>query len=86
MNASFFNFDLVAFEIGELPGNWQLDDEDYPLPRGHDSATGDSGQPSGNKKKSSFKEKSSKKGKENGERHSQYSANSFGPYGGAWTR
>ncbi|XP_050110715.1 uncharacterized protein LOC126589465 [Malus sylvestris] len=27
----------------ELPGNWQLDDEDDPLPRGHDSAAGDSG-------------------------------------------
>ncbi|KAM1857650.1 hypothetical protein ACFX13_007724 [Malus domestica] len=106
----------------ELPGNWQLDDEDDPLPRGHDSAAGDSGQSSGKKRKASFKEKSSKKGKENGEvgkkiryeengssreksgheengsrkdkgkkkmrrrRHSQDSANSFGPYGGAWTR
>ncbi|XP_070663723.1 uncharacterized protein [Malus domestica] len=106
----------------ELPGNWQLDDEDDPLPRGHDSAAGDSGQSSGKKRKASFKEKSSKKGKENGEvgkkiryeengsrreksgheengsrkdkgkkkmrrqRHSQDIANSFGPYGGAWTR
>ncbi|CAN6694373.1 unnamed protein product [Malus baccata var. baccata] len=94
----------------ELLGNWQFNDEDDPLPRGHDSAAGDSGQSSGKKRKASFKEKSGKKGKEywevgkkiryeeNGSRkdkgkkkmrrrrHSQDGANSFGPYGGAWTR
>ncbi|KAB2617958.1 hypothetical protein D8674_013827 [Pyrus ussuriensis x Pyrus communis] len=109
MNASFFNFDLnfdlVVFEIGELLGNWQLDDEDDPLPRVHDSAASESGQSSGKKKKASFKEKSkngsrreksrheesgSRKDKEKKRmrrwRHSQDSANSFGPYGGTWTR
>ncbi|XP_048441675.1 terminal nucleotidyltransferase 4A [Pyrus x bretschneideri] len=106
----------------ELLGNWQFDDGDDPLPRGHDSAAGDSGQSSGKKRKASFKENSGKKGKEYGEvgkkiryeengsrrersrheengsrkdkgkkkmrrrRHSQDGANSFGPYGGAWTR
>lgn len=51
----------------EFMCNWQLDDDDDPLPRGDDSAGGGSGRSSGKKRKASFKEKSGKKGKENGE-------------------
>lgn len=51
----------------EFMCNWQMDDEDDPLPRGGDSGAAERGQSSGKKRKSSSKEKSGKKAKENGE-------------------
>ncbi|PQQ00030.1 non-canonical poly(A) RNA polymerase PAPD5 [Prunus yedoensis var. nudiflora] len=58
---NFFDF------YGRKLNTSDLDDDDDPLPRGDDSAGGGSGRSSGKKRKASFKEKSGKKGKENGE-------------------
>lgn len=47
--------------------NWQLDDEEEPLPRGIEGSSEPSKRPSSKKRKSGSKEKSSKKLKENGD-------------------
>jgi non-canonical poly(A) RNA polymerase PAPD5/7 len=63
----------LQHQYGEQQGilcNWQLGDEEEPLPRGN-SMAGESTHSSGKKRKASSKEKSTKKVKENGVRHEE---------------
>uniref|UniRef100_A0A2N9HDT9 polynucleotide adenylyltransferase n=1 Tax=Fagus sylvatica TaxID=28930 RepID=A0A2N9HDT9_FAGSY len=63
----------LQHQYGEQQGilcNWQLGDEEEPLPRGNSTA-GESTHSSGKKRKASLKEKSTKKVKENGVRHEE---------------
>ncbi|GMY31813.1 terminal nucleotidyltransferase 4B [Fagus crenata] len=65
----------LQHQYGEQQGilcNWQLGDEEEPLPRGNSTA-GESTHSSGKKRKASSKEKSTKKVKENG-RHNRDSS------------